>query len=297
MGASLSWHSIKPSLYWSNILNQWANDQKNIYKAVFEDYYKIASFLTPQEKYRNKVFANSIPEISIFNKMQNNIGGSLWMGTGKTTSKRFYYGIEGKIEYKKINVNTKNDDVEIYNSDKHQTFYLRHIIEGKVTYASHVIFKKNFEIGIGLKLGYFPINRFLAYTNLEIALHQNTYDKLFLDMKSNLNFKRLNDDSNSKSLWDSEFMKKLVPRQCTTSTSHHFYMSLNLGIGFDYFLNRKLFIQTGYKYKISFSDHLRKLSDTSFTSDPSLEDIKDDSYTLRYQDRENCLLFGIGRKF
>jgi opacity protein-like surface antigen len=242
---------------------------------------------TLEEAYRNKQIEAIAPEELLLHSTKVGIGCIVYIGTGKLTSTRFYYGVEWKLIFKHVCISAEETDKIMLDADSEHLTYYRNVLSGKVTYSMDFMFHKNFESSFCVRIGYFPINRALVYLKVGAAFNVNTYDKLHIKTNTTLQAQRLNDDNVAN--WGYNYMRMDIPNaQFTIPAGHRCYTTLNLGIGADYFLTKKVFIRPEYEYKIALSNRLR------LSSNANLSESIYNSYSIRYQDKENCISFGIG---
>lgn len=299
-GLSVSGHSVKPDIKWTNVFRQWIDEQLIRKDAAWDTFNDIVVTELPEESLLSKQFANVSPEISLYNKTQSAWGVALWCGFGKMVPSRFYYSVEGGVTYKKLSIDTadnknqKNKESQIKTIQKipEDTFFYRHILNGDVVYSSIVKYKKYFEFNLNLRLGYCPTNRFMGTIFLGVGIHPSKFDQVFATtVSSSFDVYRINDDQD-KDYWQNDYFNKNFPKgEYKVIDGTYYCASLNLGAGVDYFVTSKTFVRCEYQYKTSFSRTLRSSSDALPTSDLYA------SYSLRYQDHEHCLSFGLGRRF
>lgn len=300
MGLSLSGHVVKPTLKWSNVLYDWIQEQSVRSEAAFDSMNSYFGTRLPPELLRDAQFANVCPEVNLYDETKVVWGAALWCGVGRMAPSRFYYGAELRLCYKHLEVKSEQKEKTILDVLT-QTYFLRHILQGKVCYSSEVKYKKSFEGDLNFRLGYCPSERFVGVVLLGVGVHANKFDRVFANTSpSTLTFLRANDDLNVN-FWKRDFfyfrdhdadgIGDFPKDEYKVTVGTYYYASLNLGAGFDYFLTPKAFLRCDYQYKFSFSRTLRSPTDASPESDYCA------LYSLRYQDCEHCLSFGLGWRF
>lgn len=298
VGVSVSGHVVKPTLKWSSVLFDWIQEQNTRAEAALEAMNNYFGTQLLPEQLRNRQFSNVCPEVNLYDTTKLVWGGALWCGLGQMTMSRFYYGAELRFSYKHLKVKAEEKEKTVLDVITHTYFY-RHLLEGRVCYNSNVEYTKHFEGALHFRLGYCPSERFVGALLLGLGIHSNKFDRVFATTDpSTLTFLRVNDDPSN---WQQDFfyfvdhnkdgIGDFPKKDYELKVGTYCYVSLNLGVGFDYFVTPHAFLRCDYQYKISFSRHLHSPTDASPESPYC------DLYSLRYQDREHCLSFGLGWRF
>lgn len=300
IGLSVSGHVVKPTLKWSNVLYAWIQEQ-NIRADVAKGDMNVnfGNILLPEEL-RDSQFSNVCPEVNLYDETKVVWGGAIWCGFGRMAISRFYYGAEICFNYKHLKIATEYNKKNIKDIEKY-TYFHRHILSGQVCYNSKIQYKKYFEGDLNFRLGYCPSERFVGTVLLGAGVHANKFDQVFATTNpSTLTFIRANDDTTAGN-WkqdffyfrdhDSDGIGDFPKDPYEVKVGTYYYVSLNLGAGFDYFVTPRTFLRCDYQYKISFSRTLRSPTDASPEADYCA------LYSLRYQDCEHCLSFGLGWRF
>lgn len=293
IGGSVAYHAVSAQISGTNPLKMFIERNKTTYENIFDDYYANVADVKQDESFNDAEFEAVNPEVSLLDRMVHGGGISLWGGTGKRTEKRFYCGGEVRFSYKLVSADVKNHENLVFDEKGEGAMYLRNLISGTVSANSNIRFKKDFEIALGVRLGFFASERLLGYLTTGVSWNQNDYDRCQVTMNPNLNIRRLNDDTSAwtKSNWKSNWVQALQHEQYFVTTGRHSYACLHIGLGADYFIKQKIFARVEYLYKFAFTNHLRFKHYTEVTDDSYK------AYAIRYQDSENCFSLGIGRAF
>jgi hypothetical protein len=135
-------------------------------------------------------------------------------------------------------------------------------------------------------------NKFLLFSKIGLSLDRCVYDSFEITTNSTVTFVRQMQIAEPLSVGAN--FSPLESGKYFAECSSHSFCSINLGVGFDYNFSKKAFFRMEYGYKISFSNNLTlrhnakldKLTDAEFFN----------SYSLKYQDKEHCLFFGVGMR-
>lgn len=294
-GVALSYHLAHALISGTNPLKMFTDRNRLLYNVVADDFYSRNSTVKEIEEFQNKVFEAINPEITLFNPMFTQGGITLWAGLGKRTAKNFHYGVEFQLQAKALKAEIEKESREIFSEAGEGAPYLRNFISGSITCMPSIAFRKFFEASAVLRMGFAPKNNILGYVLFGTSIHANSYDDFNVEINPELKLIPTNDEFNtnesSKVKWQTNWVKSISKQVYKIPTGGSFYMSMNTGIGFDYFINKRFFIKVEYLYKFSFASHLRR------SHEASLQEDSYNAYAIRYHDSEHCLLLGMGRTF
>jgi hypothetical protein len=70
-----------------------------------------------RELFKNTIFEAVPPEVAIAVKSHGNLGSSAFIGTGITTENKFYFGVNGKVVAKLLEIREENKDLGLFDSN------------------------------------------------------------------------------------------------------------------------------------------------------------------------------------
>jgi opacity protein-like surface antigen len=289
VGGTISCNAVMPSVYWNNIVRQqWMVQNKARADVAIGEWNASVLPVNPEVTFSRSKIEGIAPEVLLLEqKYKIGPGGALYAGAAKITTARFYYGAELKFVVKGISIKRSSQNNELFNGDDAFIVYHLHRILGKVTYSMDFEYQKSYECSASVRLGYFPTNRILGYAKFGVSVHKNKYKDLRIKTATTLSVVRYDDDAYLE-YFESTFLKGVNASSYSIPKKSQLYASLNLGVGADYFLSRRIFLRAEYEFKIAPSSRLSSQEDANAN-----EDIYK-AFSLRYQDKEHCFSLGVG---
>ncbi|MDR3285647.1 MAG: hypothetical protein LBS83_03120 [Holosporales bacterium] len=292
IGVSTSGNFVFPKIYWTNPVSKWLEDDMSKFSAALEDYYGNAG-RDPEKKeeYFNNLFLtlNNVPEKVLIDSWKKGIGAAFWIGNGKKLKDNFYIGCEVSFEYSNVKIKELSEKQPLLDfSDI--TFFSRHGFKGAYYFATDILCSRNFSVGGYLRLGFFPLKKFMMYLKGGVGINQCFWEKFGVTSKNNVKIIRYDDIGNQVDYTKNIFGE--IPEITDYAvTGREYFFSINMGLGFEYNLPKNYFIRTEYEFKFGFSNKIKLPSKQKIDfNNPKFE------YAFKYHSVENCIFLGIGRR-
>lgn len=305
IGGSFFGISAKPKVSFTNPIYNFIKDAFTIHTgAISDDNYDLVDRdESPSEKIMNSLFATQSPDLILEDRI-NDCGVCFFIGLRKKLENKFSLSLEALCGYKNLTFKRNYEKTffkthkltEKQKPESEEITALRHTLNIESKFYLDAEIDKHLENSICVLLGYDISNELMIFFKIGTSINRIDTKKLNIKIE-NINKKMIRHSANSSEDRVSP-LPDLLPNdiEYSVKSKDSYFASMNFGCGFEYKIHRTYFFRIDYEYRLSFSKILKNIYDNPSGIFNAYNRLNPE-YSVKYQDVEHKVGFGIGKIF